>query len=63
MTINISAVAFFGAYMFLWIRQRWRLSKKFMVMLTLGLYSVFTAYFVITPYITNNLGLRREWEA
>ena len=34
-----------------------------MVMLTSGFYSALTAYFVITPYITNNLGLRHEWEA
>ncbi|GJJ79119.1 MFS transporter, UMF1 family [Entomortierella parvispora] len=63
MTITISAMAFFGAYIFLWIRQRWCLSTKFMVMLTLGLYSALTAYFVITPYITSNFGLRHEWEA
>ena len=63
MTITISAMAFIGAYIFLWIRQYWRLSTKFMVMFTLGLYSILTAYFVITPYFTNKYGLRHEWEA
>ncbi|KAG0008948.1 Autophagy protein 22, partial [Podila clonocystis] len=47
MTISISAGAFVGAYLFLWIRKLWALSTKFMAMLTLGLYALLTAYFVI----------------
>ncbi|KAF9322297.1 Autophagy protein 22 [Podila horticola] len=63
MTICISAGAFVGAYLFLWIRKLWALSTKFMVMLTLGLYALLTAYFVIPGYFTTSFGLRHEWEA
>ncbi|KAF9186227.1 Autophagy protein 22 [Haplosporangium sp. Z 767] len=63
MTIIISFMAFIGVYIFLLIRQIWQLSTKFMVMFTLGLYSLLTGYFVITPYFTAEFGLRHEWEA
>ncbi|KAF9306945.1 Autophagy protein 22 [Mortierella antarctica] len=63
MTICISAGAFVGAYLFLWIRKLWALSTKFMVMLTLGLYALLTAYFVIPGYFTTSFGLQHEWEA
>ncbi|KAF9354466.1 Autophagy protein 22 [Mortierella sp. AD094] len=62
MTIIISIMAFVGAYLFLFIRQYWKLSTKFMVMLTLGLYALLTAYFVIPSYFTTRFGLRHEWE-
>ncbi|KFH66836.1 hypothetical protein MVEG_07361 [Podila verticillata NRRL 6337] len=63
MTIVISAGAFVGAYLFMWIRKLWTLSTKFMVMLTLGLYALLTAYFVIPVYFTTQFGLKHEWEA
>ncbi|KAG0264841.1 Autophagy protein 22 [Mortierella polycephala] len=63
MTIVISFMAFIGAYVFLYIRKIWQLSTKFMVLFTLGLYSLLTGYFVITPYFTTEFGLRHEWEA
>ncbi|KAF9901586.1 Autophagy protein 22 [Linnemannia zychae] len=63
MTIALSSVSFVGTYLFLMIRRFWKLSTKFMVMLTLGLYMALTAYFVITPYFSVTYGLRQEWEA
>ncbi|KAI7818947.1 autophagy-related protein 22-like protein [Gamsiella multidivaricata] len=63
MTIVISAMAFVGAYLFLFIRQFWSLSTKFMILLTLGLYGILTAYCVIPSHFTIELGLRYEWEA
>ncbi|KAF9114907.1 Autophagy protein 22 [Mortierella sp. AM989] len=63
MTVIISVMAFVGAYLFLFIRQLWKLSTKFMIMLTLGLYTLLTAYFVIPLYFTTRFGLRQEWEA
>ncbi|KAG0022259.1 Autophagy protein 22 [Entomortierella chlamydospora] len=62
MTILVSIMAFVGAYLFLFIRQYWKLSTKFMIMLTLGLYALLTAYFVIPSYFTTRFGLRHEWE-
>ncbi|KAF9399673.1 Autophagy protein 22, partial [Podila epigama] len=63
MTLVISFMAFFGAYFFLWIRKLWTLSTKCMVLMTLGMYSLMTAYFVLPGYFTNAFGLRHEWEA
>ncbi|KAF9941505.1 hypothetical protein BGZ67_004785 [Mortierella alpina] len=63
MTMVISAMAFVGAYLFLYIRQFWKLSTKFMIMLTLALYIILTAYFVVPIYFTTRFGLRHEWEA
>ncbi|KAF9275397.1 Autophagy protein 22, partial [Mortierella alpina] len=63
MTMVISAMAFMGAYLFLYIRQFWRLSTKFMILFTLGLYTLLTVYFVVPMYFTNSFGLRHEWEA
>lgn len=62
MTIALSSVSFFGTYLFLMIRRFWRLSTKFMAMLTLGLYTSLTAYFVIMPYFSTVYGLRQDWE-
>ncbi|KAF9173056.1 hypothetical protein BGX20_004203 [Mortierella sp. AD010] len=62
MTILVSIMAFVGAYLFLFIRQYWKLSTKFMIMLTLGLYALLTAYFVTPSYFTTQFGLRHEWE-
>ncbi|KAF9099404.1 Autophagy protein 22 [Mortierella sp. AD031] len=62
MTIALSSVSFFGTYLFLMIRRFWKLSTKFMAMLTLGLYTVLTAYFVITPYFSTLYGLQQDWE-
>ncbi|KAF9998871.1 Autophagy protein 22 [Modicella reniformis] len=62
MTITVSAMAFVGAYLFLYIRQYWKLSTKFMMMLTLSLYTILTAYFVVPSYFTMEFGLRHEWE-
>ncbi|KAF8981395.1 Autophagy protein 22 [Entomortierella lignicola] len=62
MTVLISIMAFVGAYLFLFIRKFWKLSTKFMVLLTLGLYVILTAYFVIPSYFTTRFGLRHEWE-
>ncbi|KAI1319458.1 Autophagy protein 22 [Mortierella claussenii] len=59
----LSTMAFVGAHIFLYLRQCWKLSTKFMILLTLGLYSIPTAYFVITSYFTTRFGLRHEWEA
>ncbi|KAF9959436.1 Autophagy protein 22 [Mortierella alpina] len=63
MTMVISAMAFVGAYLFLYIRQYWKLSTKFMLLFTLGLYFLLTAYFVVPTYFTTGFGLRHEWEA
>ncbi|KAF9962152.1 Autophagy protein 22 [Mortierella alpina] len=63
MTMVISAMAFLGAYLFLYIRQIWKLSTKFMLGFTLALYCVLTAYFVVPTYFTTSFGLRHEWEA
>ncbi|KAF9582680.1 hypothetical protein BGW38_010891 [Lunasporangiospora selenospora] len=63
MTLILSFTAFVGAYFFLWIRRIWALSTKFMFLLTVGLYIVSTAYFVIPTYFTVEFGLRQEWEA
>ncbi|KAG0228957.1 Autophagy protein 22 [Mortierella sp. GBA43] len=62
MTMIISSSAFLGAYIFLYIRQRWELSTKFMMMLSLVLYTVLSAYFVVPSYFTTSFGLRQEWE-
>ncbi|ORZ26337.1 autophagy-related protein 22-like protein [Lobosporangium transversale] len=62
MTIVVSTMAFFGGYGFLFIRQIWKLSTKFMLMLTIGLYAILTSYFVIPTYFTTTFGLRHEWE-
>ncbi|KAG0377078.1 Autophagy protein 22 [Mortierella sp. AD032] len=56
MTIALSSVSFVGTYLFLMIRRFWKLSTKFMVMLTLGLYTTLAAYFVITPYFSSVIG-------
>lgn len=61
-TLTISSMAFVGAYLFLYIRQYWKLSTKFMMMLSLALYTILTAYFVIPSYFTMGFGLRHEWE-
>ncbi|KAF9575607.1 Autophagy protein 22 [Mortierella alpina] len=63
MTMVLSAMAFVGAYLFMYIRQFWKLSTKFMIMLTLALYFILTAYFVVPTYFTTDFGLRHEWEA
>ncbi|KAF8929992.1 Autophagy protein 22 [Dissophora ornata] len=63
MSVSISITAFIGAYLFLYIRHCWNLSTKFMIMLTLTLYAILTAYFVIPSYFTTSFGLRHEWEA
>ncbi|KAG0343534.1 hypothetical protein BG004_005227 [Podila humilis] len=63
MTLVISCMAFIGAYLFLGIRKIWALSTKFMVMMTLIMYALLTAYFVIPGYFTKDFGLRQEWEA
>ncbi|KAG0216536.1 hypothetical protein BGX28_000050 [Mortierella sp. GBA30] len=63
MTVLVSAMAFVGAYLFLFIRRIWKLSTKFMMMFSLLLYSLLTAYFVIPSYFTTSFGLRHEWEA
>ncbi|KAF9136743.1 Autophagy protein 22 [Mortierella sp. GBA39] len=62
MTIALTSVSFFGTYLFLMIRRFWKLSTKFMAMLTLGLYTALTAYFVIMPYFSTTYGLRQDWE-
>ncbi|KAK3815324.1 MAG: autophagy-related protein 22-like protein [Benniella sp.] len=62
MTLLVSLMALVGAYVFLYIRQFWKLSTKFMMLLTLGLYMVLSAYFVIPSYFTKEFGLRHEWE-
>lgn len=62
MTLLVSAMALVGAYLFLYIRQFWKLSTKFMILLTLGMYTVLSAYFVVPSYFTKEFGLRREWE-
>jgi MFS-type transporter involved in bile tolerance (Atg22 family) len=62
MTLLVSLMALVGAYVFLYIRQFWKLSTKFMMLLTLGLYMALSAYFVIPSYFTKEFGLRHEWE-
>ncbi|KAG0306206.1 Autophagy protein 22 [Dissophora globulifera] len=63
MAVSISVAAFVGVYIFLYIRQYWKLSTKSMVGLTLGLYVLLTTYFVLPTYFTKSFGLRHEWEA
>jgi MFS-type transporter involved in bile tolerance (Atg22 family) len=58
----ISSSAFLGAYIFLYIRQHWGLSTKFMMMLSLVLYTALSVYFVVPSYFTTSFGLRQEWE-
>lgn len=62
LTLTISSMAFVGAYLFLYIQKRWKLSTKFMMMLTLVMFSIQAAYFVVPPYFTMGFGLRHEWE-
>ncbi|KAF9306950.1 Autophagy protein 22 [Mortierella antarctica] len=61
-SVLLSVMACLGAYFFLGIRKLWKLTTKFMIMLTLFLYALLLGYLIIVPYFTKSLGLRQTWE-
>ncbi|KAG0092115.1 Autophagy protein 22 [Podila epicladia] len=61
-SVLLAIMACLGAYFFLGIRKLWKLTTKFMIMLTLFLYALLLGYLIIVPYFTKSLGLRQTWE-
>ncbi|KAF8978510.1 Autophagy protein 22 [Haplosporangium bisporale] len=61
-SVLLAIMACLGAYFFLGIRKLWKLTTKFMIMLTLFLYALLLSYLIIVPYFTKSLGLRQTWE-
>lgn len=61
-SVLLSVMACLGAYFFLGIRKIWKLTTKFMIMMTLFLYALLLSYLIIVPHFTNSLGLRQTWE-
>ncbi|KAF9158750.1 Autophagy protein 22, partial [Actinomortierella ambigua] len=59
----MSVMAGVGAWLFLYIRQRWRLSTKTMIFITLIMYVMITLYIVIPDLFTTTFGLRHDAEA
>ncbi|KAF9975433.1 Autophagy protein 22 [Actinomortierella ambigua] len=59
----MSVAAGIGAWVFLFIRQRWRLSTKTMIFITLVMYMLVNLYFVVPDLFTKSFGLRHGIEA
>ncbi|KAG0232164.1 Autophagy protein 22 [Actinomortierella wolfii] len=63
MQLLMSVTAGIGAWIFLFIRQRWRLSTKTMIFWMLGMYVLINLYFVIPDLFSAPFGLRHGAEA
>ncbi|KAG0279239.1 hypothetical protein BGZ97_009608, partial [Linnemannia gamsii] len=61
-SVLLALMASIGAYLFMIIRKFWSLTTKFMILLTLGFYTLLMAYLVIVPYFTEKAGLRTVGE-
>ncbi|KAF9364959.1 Autophagy protein 22 [Mortierella sp. NVP85] len=61
-SVLLACMASSGAYIFLRIRKIWSLTTRAMILLTLALYTLLMLYFVLTPLITDKLGLRTATE-
>jgi UMF1 family MFS transporter len=61
-SVLLAFMASSGAYIFLRIRKIWSLTTRAMIFLCLGLYALLMLYFVLTPFITDKLGLKTVTE-